>query len=281
MNAKPQCKRGKLCGDRCIPRDSQCNPKTVNFEAGKYKGQQAVRNAQAFVKKTQRNVSKNVSKNAGVAAKGAGSFFGKAKEHAAEAFKSKAQKKQEAEAKWQANRQKAYEEAQRKNEEERKKVEDLHEEFKRRQSQRKSQSSQSGDRQSSSSNSSQTATQTKPRSAHEVLGVSDKASAKEIKNAYRKAAAANHPDVNKSKDATQRMQEINAAYDELKKKRGDSINDVYFYHLDSDFDLESAYVKLWQNFPEIDSRWWTDFGSNNNMYKPEFAYLQPLALSKL
>jgi DnaJ-class molecular chaperone len=49
---------------------------------------------------------------------------------------------------------------------------------------------------------------------HETLGVSIRATKKDIQKAYRKLAAQYHPDRYKEKDATVRMSEINVARDE-------------------------------------------------------------------
>jgi len=51
---------------------------------------------------------------------------------------------------------------------------------------------------------------------YRVLGVSKKASAKEIKAAYRRLARKHHPDVNPgSREAEARFKEINEAYEVL------------------------------------------------------------------
>ncbi len=50
---------------------------------------------------------------------------------------------------------------------------------------------------------------------YEELGVTRKASADEIKKAYRKLARKYHPDISKEKDAEEKMQAINVAYDTL------------------------------------------------------------------
>ena len=51
---------------------------------------------------------------------------------------------------------------------------------------------------------------------YEILGVSRKASAEEIRRAYRKLAKQYHPDVSKEKNAEARYKEINEAYEVLK-----------------------------------------------------------------
>jgi len=50
---------------------------------------------------------------------------------------------------------------------------------------------------------------------YEILGISRNATKKEIEVAYRKKAKEYHPDRNKSPDATEKMQEINKAYEVL------------------------------------------------------------------
>src|SRR5574337_1382638 len=50
---------------------------------------------------------------------------------------------------------------------------------------------------------------------YQVLGVDRGASDDEVKKAYRKLARKHHPDLNPSKDAQSRMQEINEAYEVL------------------------------------------------------------------
>lgn len=47
---------------------------------------------------------------------------------------------------------------------------------------------------------------------YQHLGISENATLKEVKRAYRKLARTYHPDVNKSKDASKKMAELNEAY---------------------------------------------------------------------
>src|SRR6267378_4339524 len=49
-----------------------------------------------------------------------------------------------------------------------------------------------------------------------VMGVDRKASAEEIKNAYRKLARKYHPDVSKEKDAEEKFKELGEAYETLR-----------------------------------------------------------------
>ncbi len=70
------------------------------------------------------------------------------------------------------------------------------------------------------------------KSLYETLGVSENASAAEIKKAYRRLARKYHPDINKSPEAEEKFKEINAAYeilsDEEKKRKYDQYGDAMF-----------------------------------------------------
>ena len=65
------------------------------------------------------------------------------------------------------------------------------------------------------------------KSLYETLGVSEKASADEIKKAYRKLARKYHPDVNKDEEAIEKFKEINAAYEVLSDKKKKDEYDMY------------------------------------------------------
>ncbi len=70
------------------------------------------------------------------------------------------------------------------------------------------------------------------KSLYETLGISENASADEIKKSYRKLARKYHPDINKDESAVDKFKEINAAYEVLsdaeKKQQYDQHGDQMF-----------------------------------------------------
>ena len=62
---------------------------------------------------------------------------------------------------------------------------------------------------------------------YNVLGVERDATPEQIKAAYRKLVMKFHPDVNKDSDATQKMTEINEAYDTLSDPKKKQMYDMY------------------------------------------------------
>lgn len=60
----------------------------------------------------------------------------------------------------------------------------------------------------------------KKQTPYEVLGITYATSEKDAQAAYRKLARQFHPDVNKAPEALERMQEINAAWDYVRKGQG-------------------------------------------------------------
>lgn len=70
------------------------------------------------------------------------------------------------------------------------------------------------------------------KSLYETLGISENASADEIKKSYRKLARKYHPDINKEESAVEKFKEINAAYEVLsdteKKAQYDQYGDQMF-----------------------------------------------------
>ena len=87
-----------------------------------------------------------------------------------------------------------------------------------------------------------------------VMGVDRKASAEEIKNAYRKLARKYHPDVSKEKDAEEKFKELGEAYETLR-----------------DPEKRAAYDQLGKHAPGEDFRpppdWGRQFGGSRHSFE--------------
>ncbi len=88
------------------------------------------------------------------------------------------------------------------------------------------------------------------RDYYEILGVDKKASAEDIKNAYRKLAMQYHPDKNKSSDAEEKFKEMSEAYavlsDQAKRQQYDQ-----FGHLGIDQRYSQSDIFRGVNFEDI------------------------------
>lgn len=112
-----------------------------------------------------------------------------------------------------------------------------------------------------------------------VLGVKEGASEEEVKNAYRKLAKKYHPDLNPNDEvAAKKMQEINAAYDQIKnppkfnQQTNYQDNTYYsnFYNSYNQTDFEEFFKNASKQFYENND-------SNNfhfYTYRPRFSFFR-------
>jgi DnaJ-class molecular chaperone len=80
--------------------------------------------------------------------------------------------------------------------------------------------------------------------ACEILGVSENDTLKDITKKYRKLARKYHPDINKDKDATEKTQQINDAYDYIKKISIQKIIQLN-YHMKNLYQYVKKILKLY------------------------------------
>ena len=74
---------------------------------------------------------------------------------------------------------------------------------------------------------------------YEILGVSEDASLEEIKKKYRELAMQYHPDINPTAEAAEKMKQINAAFESIKKSKNVTTENTY-NKTNHDYGQESA-----------------------------------------
>ena len=102
---------------------------------------------------------------------------------------------------------------------------------------------------------------TEPRDFYEILGVSQDADSKAIKDAFRQLALKYHPDRNKEPGASERFKEIAEAYAVLSDPKTRAEYDAGGYAGVSGFSSEDLFGGI--NFDDIFGRFGFDFGSRS------------------
>lgn len=268
---KAKCKVGKPCGNVCIPRNAECKGQDDTTELSKNKGW---------------SNSQKMQLAQGVAGIAVGSVVaGGILSKASRSAKKNAQYERER-VQWENIRTEFRKRDKRNAENHKKNLEDLEREAQKRQKERdaRERASENYKKYYEEVNQKQKTENTKTKEHDKesgktrggqdwwkVLGVEKNADPDTIKKAYHEAALKYHPDIDKSPEAVEKMQNINEAYEIAKKKKhGDAIESIDLISLT---EIDFAYREAQKNYPKIDKNFW--YCPNNlefqyNWQKPLF-----------